>query len=131
MNIDTMKFDSGCCSAGTNSRHGTTPMIDRLIADVDQRDRDGADEDRARDDAAGILDLVADVADVVVAEVVVDADARRGAEAERKPSEKLNAPGGKSNATRRSKCSAPVTMTANVVDQRADPEGDRDLSRST
>src|SRR5438128_1196880 len=33
---------------------------------------------------AGILDFVADIADIVVAEVVVDADPRRGAEAQKK-----------------------------------------------
>ena len=32
MNVDTMNSDSGCASAGTNSRQGTTPMIDRLMA---------------------------------------------------------------------------------------------------
>ena len=30
MKIDTMKFDAGCWSAGTSSRHGTTPMIERF-----------------------------------------------------------------------------------------------------
>ena len=33
----------------------------------------------------------------------------------RKPSEKSNAPGGKSKATCGSKCSAPVAITASVV----------------
>ena len=32
MRIDTIKLDWGCASAGTKSRHGTTPMIERLMA---------------------------------------------------------------------------------------------------
>ncbi len=32
MKIETMKFDAGCESAGTKSRQGTVPMIDKLIA---------------------------------------------------------------------------------------------------
>ena len=32
MKTDTMKSDLGLAEAGTNSRHGTTPMIDRLMA---------------------------------------------------------------------------------------------------
>src|SRR6266513_2304333 len=49
--------------------------------EVDHRDRYRADENRPWDDPTGILDFVADIADVVVAEVVVDAEPRRGAEA--------------------------------------------------
>ena len=51
---------------------------------VDHRHRRRADQDGSRDDAARILHLVADVADVVVAEVVVNADPRRGAETDEK-----------------------------------------------
>ena len=59
---------------------------DREIdADVDHRDRHGAHQNRPRDHPAGILHLVADVADIVVAEVVVNANARRGAKSEQKP----------------------------------------------
>ena len=32
MKVETRKFDSGCSSAGTNSRHGTTPITEKLIA---------------------------------------------------------------------------------------------------
>ena len=32
MNTETMKSDCGLAEAGTNSRHETTPMIDRLMA---------------------------------------------------------------------------------------------------
>ena len=42
---------------------------------VDQRHRDCAEQDRAWNDATGVLDFIADVADVVIAEVIVDADA--------------------------------------------------------
>src|SRR5437667_9892059 len=49
--------------------------------EVDHGNRYRADENRPWDDPTGMLDFVADIADVVVAEVVVDADPRRGAEA--------------------------------------------------
>src|SRR5206468_11524893 len=49
---------------------------------VDDGDGDGADQNRPRDDASRVADLVADVAHVVIAEVVVDPDARRRTESE-------------------------------------------------
>src|SRR6266478_4259322 len=51
-------------------------------AEIDHGNRCGADEDRARDDAARIAHLVADVADVVITQVVVDPDAGGRAQAE-------------------------------------------------
>src|SRR5215470_11136863 len=52
---------------------------------IDNRDRDHADNDRAGDCPSGIFDLVADVADVVIAQVIVYADPRSRAESEQKP----------------------------------------------
>ena len=54
---------------------------DRQVdAKVDHGNGGGADQDRPRNDASRLAHLVADVADVVVAE---NPDARRGAEAEK------------------------------------------------
>ena len=70
---DELGFRVGVC------RNELTPRDDaddrEVDRDVDRGDRDDADHDRARDDPTWILDFVADVADVVVAEEVVDADA--------------------------------------------------------
>src|SRR5579862_8406917 len=43
---------------------------------VDERDAQNAPDDRARDDSAGVSHFVTDVADVVITEVIIDADAR-------------------------------------------------------
>src|SRR5690349_18857212 len=45
-----------------------------VYGDVNQRHGDHADDDRARNGASGFLNLVADVADVVIAEIVEDTD---------------------------------------------------------
>ena len=90
-------------------------MIDRLMRDVDERDGDDADHDRPRNHAPGIPDLVADVADVVVAQVVVDADARRRAQAEEEAEREVERARRKIESERGLKCSAPVTITASVV----------------
>ena len=59
---------------------------DRQVdGDVDDGDGEHADQDGARDDSAGVPHFVADVTDVVVAQVVVDAHARRRAETEEEP----------------------------------------------
>lgn len=50
--------------------------------DVDQGNRRGADEDRPGDHASRVAHFIPDVAHVVIAEIVVDADARRRAQAE-------------------------------------------------
>src|SRR5213080_613976 len=101
------------------SRHKVPPrdnadnrQIDR---EIDHRDQDGADENRPWDHPAGILYLVTDIADVVVAQVVVDADPRRGAEAQQEAQGEGEGARGKSDATRWSKCSAPVTTTTLAV----------------
>src|SRR6266540_1393346 len=57
----------------------------KVDRDVAHRDRDHAYDDRARDCPSGIFDFVADVADVVIAQVIVDADPRSRAESEQKP----------------------------------------------
>src|SRR5689334_1225693 len=51
-----------------------------VYGDVDQRHGDHADDDRARNGASGFLNLVADVADVVIAEIIEDTDPCRRAQ---------------------------------------------------
>ena len=73
-------------------------------------------QDRARNHARRILDFVADVADVVVAQVVVDADPRRRAEADQETQREVERAGRKiERDARGSKWQTPVTMTAAVV----------------
>jgi len=113
MKVDTMKSDSGA-----RPRHELAPRHHaenrQVDPDVDQRDHRDADQDD-RGITARLRHFVADVGDAVVAEVVVDPDARRGAEAEQEPTENEKAPGGASKASAGSKWRAPVTMTAAVV----------------
>src|SRR5262245_2166045 len=54
----------------------------KVDCDVDRRDRDHADDDRPRNRPAWIFDLVADVADVVIAKIIVYAGPRSRAESE-------------------------------------------------
>ena len=54
----------------------------KIDPDVDDGNGDGADHDRPWNDAPRIAHFVADVADVVVAEVVVDPDPGGRAQAE-------------------------------------------------
>ena len=92
-------------------------MIDRLMPEVDRADGDDADQDRARDHPARVPHLVADVGHVVVAQVVVDADPRRRAEAEEEARRRTrSAPGGhvERDAPGRS-ASRRSTITAAVV----------------
>src|SRR6266850_6006892 len=71
-------------------RHELAPRHDpddrEIDRHVNQRHRHRAQQDRAWNHAARILYFVADVADIVVAQVIVDADARRRA----KPQEKAD-----------------------------------------
>ena len=64
------------------------PDDGEIDGDVDQRHPENANEDGAGDDPAGIFDFVPDKADVVIAEVIVNADpcgrAQTKQEAERK-----------------------------------------------
>ena len=76
---------------------------------------DDADEDRARDDARRIPDFVADVADVVVAQVVVDADPRRRAEPDEETHREVERAGREIERHAGIEVSTPVTMTAAVV----------------
>ena len=62
--------------------HAEERQVEQEVAHRAAEDRE---EDRARDHARRVADLVADVADVVVAEVVVDRDEGRAAQAEDEP----------------------------------------------
>ena len=66
--------------------------IDRQI---NRRDAHDAEQDRTRDRASRILDFVADVADVVVPEVVVDADAGGSAQPDEKTDREIERARGK------------------------------------
>ena len=85
MKIDTMNCACGLVSAGTTSRHGTTPMMDRFIARYRRATATTLIAIDRGNHTPRVLHLVADVADVVVAEVIVDRDPRGGAEAKQKP----------------------------------------------
>ena len=76
--------------------------------EIEDRDRDDADQDRTRNHASGILDFVADVADVVVAEIVIDADSRRGAEAKQKADREVERAGRKVERARRVEVKRPA-----------------------
>src|SRR5262245_28029640 len=54
----------------------------KVDCDVDRRDCDHTDDDRARNRPTRIFDLVADIADVVIAEIIVNPDPRSRAESE-------------------------------------------------
>ena len=62
--------------------------------EVPHRAPEDREEDRARDHARRVPDLVADVADVVVAQVVVDRDEGRAAQAEHEAAVEVEGPGG-------------------------------------
>ena len=119
-----MNFELGC-RVGRNElppRHDADYReIDRQI---DRRDAHDAEQDRARDHTRRILDFVADVADVVVPQVVVDADAGGGAQPDEKADREIERARGKSKAIARSKCVTPVKITAAVVSEASDPERD-------
>src|SRR5687767_15094377 len=69
---------------------------DRQVdADVDDRDGDSADEDRPWNYAARVAHLVADVADVVIAQIVVDPDARCRAQPEEEAEREIERARGK------------------------------------
>ena len=79
MNIETMNLAAGLIPGGHELAPGDDADDREVDQQIDDRDEDDADQDRARDHPRRILDLVADVADVVVAEIIVDADSRRRA----------------------------------------------------
>src|SRR5439155_15901579 len=81
---------------------------------------------RPRDHPAGVLDFVADIADVVIAEVVVHADPRRGAQAQKKTEREIE------GARRKVEGDAWVEVPGtrhddhDDGDDRSSPERDRD-----
>src|SRR2546430_13913483 len=82
-------------------RHANDRTID---PDVDDGNGDGADHDRPWNDAPRIAHFVADVADVVVAEVVVDTNASCRAKAEEKSEREVE------SARRKVECKARIEM---------------------
>ena len=97
--------------------------IDR---DVDQRHHDRADQNRPWDHSARILHFVADVADVVVAEVVVRAHARRRAEAEQEAEREVEGAGREVEGNFGVEVHRPCRDHDDDGHDRADPERDRD-----
>ena len=75
MKSDAMKLDF------STSCHGIEPRIEMFIVRYIAGHARDRQQDRARNHAARIADLRAQVADVVVAPVVVDRDQQRRAEA--------------------------------------------------
>src|ERR1051326_1905008 len=67
-------------------RHELAPRYDandgEVYSDVDHCDGDDADDHRARNRSSRLLHFVADVTDVVITQVVEDADPRRGTQTE-------------------------------------------------
>src|SRR5262245_1288631 len=100
-------------------------QVDR---DVDRRDRDHADDDRARDCPSGIFDLVADVADVVIAQVIVDADPRSRAESEQKPGREVERAWRKIESDFRIEMRRAGQYHGAGREKRSDPETDGDLA---
>ena len=95
--------------------------------DVDERDGDCTHQDRSRNDTSRVLHLVADVADVVIAEVVVDADPSRRAQPEKESEREIE------RARREIKRNARIEVERTSQnhrqhgDQRSRPERDRNL----
>src|SRR5215510_7412624 len=100
----------------------------KVDRDVDRRDRDHADDDRARDRPSGIFDLVADVADVVIAQVIVDADLRSRAESEQKSGREVERAGWKIESDFRVEMRRAGQDHSAGREQRSDPETDGDLA---
>src|SRR5215510_4075791 len=100
----------------------------KVDRDVDRRDRDHADDDRARDRPSGISDLVADVADVVIAQVIVDADPRSRAESEQKPGREVERAWWKIESDFRIEMRRACQDYGAGREQRSDPETDGDLA---
>ena len=64
---------------------GDNPDDGEIDGDVDQRHPQNADEDGAGDDPARVFDFVPDEANVVIAEVIVNADPRGRTQTEQEP----------------------------------------------
>src|SRR6266568_1087373 len=113
------------------SGHELAPWYDadnrEVDSDVNDCDGDGADQDRPWDDAPRIAHFVTDIADVVVAEVVVDADARRCAEAEEESEREVERAGWKVEGETRIEMSGSGENHRQHCDKCADPERDGDL----
>src|SRR5438874_4473091 len=58
-------------------------------ADINDRDGDGADQNRSRNHAPRILDFITDIADVVVTQIVVDPNAGSAAQTEEESERKV------------------------------------------
>src|SRR5215510_4791673 len=100
----------------------------KVDRDVDRRDRDHADNDRARDCPSGIFDLVADVADVVIAQVIVDADPRSRAESEQESGREVERAWWKIESDFRIEMRRACQDYGAGREQRSDPETDGDLA---
>src|SRR5262249_30243574 len=100
----------------------------KVDRDVDRRDRDHADDDRARDRPSGIFDLVADVTDVVIAQIIVDADPRSRAESEQKPGREVECSGWKIESDFRIEMRRACQYYNAGREKRSDPEADCDLA---
>src|SRR4030095_72520 len=99
---------------------------DRQIdQDVDDRDKNNADQDGARYDPSRILHLIADVADVIVAQIVVNADARGRAKADKKSERKVKRPGWKVERNPGVELSQPGNDYGRRGEEAADPQRDR------
>src|SRR5690242_5501001 len=80
-------------------RHELAPRYDaddrEVDPDVDDRDGDGADQNRTRDHPTRFPYFVADIADIVIAQVIVDTDSRRRAESEEEAEREVEGAGRK------------------------------------
>src|SRR5207237_6587602 len=99
----------------------------KVDSDIDDGDGDGADHDRSRNDSTRVLHLVADIADVVVAEVVVDPDAGRGAESKEETQREIERAGREIESDARVEVRRAGQDHCQHRDQRANPERYRDL----
>src|SRR6266513_3665508 len=96
-------------------------------ADVNQRDSDRTDDDRARYHSSRILDLISDVTDVVVSEVVVNTDTRGGAQAKEESKREVERAGREIERNARAEVRRPGQNHGENGDEGPDPERDGDL----
>src|SRR6185369_177348 len=95
-----------------------------VYRDVDERDGDYADDYRTRDGPSRLFHLVTDVTDVVVAEVIENADSRRRAQTQEEAQRKIERARRKVKSDRRLEMKKSGDNHGQGREDRSDPQTD-------
>ena len=100
----------------------------KIHANINDRDSDQADQNRSRNNAAGFFDFVADVTNIIVTEIIINADPRGRAKPEKKTERELEAIRREIESYFRIKIEQAEKYDDERCEQSSDPKRDRDFA---